>query len=70
MAKVVSWNARGLCNLDAQGSVDMLLKMTKANVILLQESKLKESKGIDDAKLLPIGWQWLCVPSIGISGGM
>ncbi|KAF5191738.1 hypothetical protein FRX31_018672 [Thalictrum thalictroides] len=70
MAKVVSWNARGLCNLDSQGSVSMLLKKTKANVILIQETKIKESGGIDDAKLFPKEWKWVCVPSIGLSGGM
>ncbi|KAF5181168.1 hypothetical protein FRX31_029246, partial [Thalictrum thalictroides] len=44
--------------------------MTKANVILIQESKIKDSRGIVDAKLFPNEWEWECVSSNGLSGGM
>ncbi|KAF5196675.1 hypothetical protein FRX31_013738, partial [Thalictrum thalictroides] len=70
MAKILSWNARGLCNLDAQGSVKLLLTKSKANVCMIQETKIKELAYVGNANLFPMGWLWKFVPSFGLSGGM
>ncbi|KAF5206481.1 hypothetical protein FRX31_003929 [Thalictrum thalictroides] len=69
MAKVLSWNARGLCNLDAQGSVKWLLNKSKADIVMLQETKIKEKAVVDNA-FFPVGWKWEFVPSLGLFGGM
>ncbi|KAF5188732.1 hypothetical protein FRX31_021682, partial [Thalictrum thalictroides] len=68
MAKCVSWNARGLCNLDAQGSVKTLLKLTKANVVMIQETKVWDCIDGISSSVFPNGWRWVGVPSIGLSG--
>ncbi|KAF5205579.1 hypothetical protein FRX31_004834, partial [Thalictrum thalictroides] len=70
MAKFVTWNARGLCNLDAQGSLKTLLSVSKANVVMIQETKAKEIFDSVWSLIFPIGWRWLGVPAIGLSGGM
>ncbi|KAF5182983.1 hypothetical protein FRX31_027430, partial [Thalictrum thalictroides] len=70
MAKVLLWNARGLCNLDAQGSVKWLLNKSKADIVMLQETKIKEKAVVDNASMFPVGWRWEFVPSLRLSGGM
>ncbi|KAF5176576.1 hypothetical protein FRX31_033837, partial [Thalictrum thalictroides] len=69
MTKLVSWNARGLCNLDAQGSVKSLLKLSKANVVMIQETKVRDCIDGIGSLVFPNGWRWECVPSMGLSGG-
>ncbi|KAF5194682.1 hypothetical protein FRX31_015732, partial [Thalictrum thalictroides] len=68
MAILVTWNARGLCNLDAQGSVKALLNVSKANVVMIQETKVRGNFDGVCNLLFPSGWMWKCVPSVGLSG--
>ncbi|KAF5200259.1 hypothetical protein FRX31_010154 [Thalictrum thalictroides] len=70
MAKIVSWNARGLCNEAAQESTKTLLRFSKANIILIQEWKVHDREVIDKASMWGSQWKWKWVPSTRLSGGL
>ncbi|KAF5195873.1 hypothetical protein FRX31_014540 [Thalictrum thalictroides] len=69
MARIVSWNARGFCNEAAQESMKILLRFSKADIILTQESKVHDREVIDKASMWGSQWKWKWVPSTGLSGG-
>ncbi|KAF5184672.1 hypothetical protein FRX31_025737 [Thalictrum thalictroides] len=68
MARILTWNARGLCNLDAQGSVNMLRKKSKADVIMIQETKVRDKEVIEKTNMWPNDWKWAFCTIKGVLG--
>ncbi|KAF5196960.1 hypothetical protein FRX31_013453, partial [Thalictrum thalictroides] len=70
MTSIVTWNARGLCNEAAQRSVKELIRFSRANIILIQETKIQEGRIIEYASMWGESWKWHWIPSSGLSGGL
>jgi hypothetical protein len=69
--KIISWNARGLNERDKRCQVCHLLKLWKADIFCLQETKL----GLIDRRIVRNLWgihhmDWLYLGSVGASGGI
>ncbi|KAF5190420.1 hypothetical protein FRX31_019993, partial [Thalictrum thalictroides] len=66
--KIISWNARGLCNLNAQGSVATILRMYNPDLLWLQETKIESREVVNEARMWDEEWGWEFLPSVGASG--
>jgi exonuclease III len=69
--KIISWNVRGLNDSDKRLRVRNLLRLWKADLICLQETKL----GHFDRKMIRSLWgsphvDWISLGSNGASGGI
>lgn len=68
---ILSWNVRGINNMVAQCNVRRLVNESKANVVLLQESKCLLWYNVELDKILDSNMHgWLAVNSTGLSGGL
>ena len=69
--KLISWNIRGLNEIDKRSRVKNLLRQWKADIICLQETKLESISSIMVRSLLGcLHTDWCYVPSNGTSGGI
>ena len=69
--RIFSWNVRGVNNVEKRGIIKAFLKMQKANLICLQETKLKGiTRGM--IRSLSVGRfvDRVACNSVGASGGI
>lgn len=68
---ITSWNVRGFNNSISKRNVNRVIKETKANVILLQESKCQDGKDLELGHIWNYrNYGWSAKNSIGASGGL
>ena len=67
--KIVSWNVRGINASDKRGRIHQFLESTKADIVLLQETKLSQETFQKSLAKWP-RWYSIHSPSMGASGGL
>ncbi|KAF5207865.1 hypothetical protein FRX31_002555 [Thalictrum thalictroides] len=68
--KLLSWNVRGLGNDETMNAVRNVIVEQQPIVIMLQETKISNLEDNDLRDLWRMPWQFLQLPSIGLSGGI
>ena len=68
---IISWNIRGICNEVARSNCKRLLLESRAQIILIQESKCSDP----DREFIALFWEsmqysYLVERAIGLSGGL
>ncbi|KAF5194888.1 hypothetical protein FRX31_015527 [Thalictrum thalictroides] len=69
-SKTITWNTRGLCNVAAQGSIKLILRLYMPDVLWVQETKIEDKILVEKAEMWDDDWGWIFMPSMGASGGM
>lgn len=67
--KIVSWNVRGINASDKRGKIHKFLESSKANIVLLHETKLSQETFQKSLAKWP-RWSSVHFPSMGASGGL
>lgn len=68
---ISSWNVRGLNNKVSVGNVKKLLRDSRANILILQETKCHDwSDRVIDSIWDSSKYGWIVVNSIGAAGGL
>lgn len=69
--KILSWNVRGLGSRERRSIVKQVIRMQKATVVLIQESKINSGEDMVVKDIWGAAYvKWANLSSIGVPGGI